>query len=258
MAHGSADRLVGFALMGVADVVCGGVGVALTGLPPREAWPFILASASLHVVYQILLIVSYQLGQFSQTYPLARGTSPWVVALVSVTVLGQELPVVQLAGVLTISAGLLALVLIGGRPSRAQVPALAAAFCTGLTIAGYTVLDGVGVHHASVLGYASWLFLLQGPVIPLIALARRGRALRGLPLTTAASGLTGGVVSLAAYGLVLWAQTRGALAPIAALRETSIVIGAAIGAVFLGERFGLRRAFAAAVVVAGIILISLP
>ena len=61
---------------------------------------------------------------------------------------------------------------------------------------------------------------------------------------------------MAAYGLVLWAQTRGTLAAIAALRETSIIFGAIIGAIFFGERFGPSRAFAAAVVVAGIILIT--
>ena len=65
-------------------------------------------------------------------------------------------------------------------------------------------------------------------------------------------------MSLAAYGLVLWAQTRGALAPIAALRETSIIIGAVIGAVFFGERFGIGRAMASTVVVAGIVLINVP
>jgi uncharacterized membrane protein len=71
------------------------------------------------------------------------------------------------------------------------------------------------------------------------------------------AGLGGGVVSLAAYGLVLVAQTSGATAAIAALRETSIVIGAVIGTVFLGERFGTGRAIAAAVVAAGIVLVNL-
>ncbi|MFC0550323.1 DMT family transporter [Planotetraspora thailandica] len=257
IAHGSADRLNGFALIGIAYTAVGTVGVVAFGPPPGSAWPYIVVSAILEVAYQLLLLASYQLGQFSQAYPLARGTSPWVVALVSATLLDQRLPLTQLAGVVVISLGLMGLVFIGGRPGRAQAIALLPAFGTGLAIAGYTLVDGVGVHHAPVLTYAAWLFLLQGPVLPLIALAKKGRALPGQLRPSLVTGLAGGVASLAAYGLVLWAQTRGALAPIAALRETSIVFGAVIGAVFLGERFGSSRAAASAVVVLGIVLINL-
>ena len=91
-----------------------------------------------------------------------------------------------------------------------------------------------------------------------IAAIRRGRRLPGAVRASAVSGLSGGVISLAAYTIVLWAQTSGALAPIAALRETSIVFGALIGAVFLGERLGVKRAIAAGVVLTGVLLISLP
>ena len=257
IAHAVADRLVGFGLMGVAATGFGAIAVLVTGLPPFGAWRFLIASAALHSGYNLLLLASYRLGQFSQVYPLARGTSPWVVALTATVVLGQDLPTPQLAGVLIISAGLISLVFLGGRPDRASRGALAAAFGTGLMIAGYTVVDGVGVHHSPVMTYTAWLFLLEGPVMPFIAAARRGRAVLSQPLPPVAAGLTGGVVSLAAYGIVLWAQTRGALAPIAALRETSIIIGAGIGAVFLGERFGAARAVAATVVVTGIVLLNL-
>jgi drug/metabolite transporter (DMT)-like permease len=255
IAHGVADRLVGFTLIGAACTGCGAITVMAVGLPSAGAWPFVIVSAIVHVAYTLLLLLSYQLGQFSQVYPLARGTSPWVVAVVATTVLGQRLPAAELAGVLIISAGLISLVFLG---RRAPLDALGAAFGTGLMIACYTVLDGVGVHRGPVLAYIGWLFLLEGPAVPLLAVVRRGRDLPGQLRPSLAVGLTGGVVSMAAYGLVLWAQTRGALAPIAALRETSIIIGAVIGAIFFGERFGYRRAVASAVVVLGIILINLP
>ena len=258
LAHAVSDRLVGFALIGVACTVGGGLMAAVAGLPPAAAWPFVIASAVLHVGYNLLLLASYQLGEFSQMYPLARGTSPWVVALVSVTVLGRELPIIELAGVLAVSAGLIALVFVGGRPSRTDLPALTAAVLTGLMIAAYTVIDGIGVMHAPLFAYTGWLFLLQGPPIAVLAVVRRGRRLPQALRTSAATGLVGGVISIAAYTIVLWAQTSGALAPIAALRETSIVFGALIGAVFLGERLGARRAIAAGVVLAGVLLISLP
>jgi drug/metabolite transporter (DMT)-like permease len=256
VAHAVADRLVGFALIGVAYVVVGGIGALVLGPPPAAAWPFILASALLHVVYTLLLWASYQLGEFSQVYPVARGTAPWVVAVIEV-VLGHDLPVLQLVGIVVISLGLISLALDGGRVSRSTLPALGAAVATGVSIAGYTVVDATAVRSTPVLVYAAWMFLLQSPVLPLIALARRGRGLGTQARPVLFAGLGGGVVSLVAYGLVLVAQTSGATAAIAALRETSIVIGAVIGTVFLGERFGTGRAIAAAVVATGIVLVNL-
>jgi len=91
-----------------------------------------------------------------------------------------------------------------------------------------------------------------------LASIRRGRSLPTAVRATFVPGVMGGVISIAAYTIVLWAQTSGALAPIAALRETSIIFGALIGTVFLGERLGAKRAIAAAVVLAGVVLISLP
>jgi drug/metabolite transporter (DMT)-like permease len=257
IAHGVGDRLAGFTLIGVAYVVVCAPAALLLGPPAPGAWPFVLSSAAVHIVYQLLLLASYQLGEFSQVYPLARGTSPWVVALLSITVLHRVLPTAELLGVLTISVGLISLVFLGGRPSRSQLPALGAAVATGLCIAGYTVIDGLGVAHTSVWTYAAWLFLLQGPGLPLVAIAVRGRSLLGQLRPFAVVGLLGGVVSLAAYALVLVAQTSGALAPVAALRETSIVLGALIGALFFGERLGRGRTVASGVVVLGIVLTSL-
>jgi drug/metabolite transporter (DMT)-like permease len=254
IAHAVSDRLIGFTLIGIAYTLVCAILVATLGAPPAAIWPFVVASAAAHALYQLFLLVSYQLGEFSQAYPLARGTSPWVVALISITVLGQRLPWTELAAVLVISAGLIALVGLGGPPSTGQLPALGAAFVTGLFISGYTVIDGVAVGRAPVPVYAAWVFLLQGPALPLIALARRRAALPGQLRPVAAVGLAGGVVSLAAYGLVLWAQRISG--ELAALRETSIVIGALIGAAVFGERLGARRAVAAAVVVAGVALLA--
>ncbi|MET0476278.1 MAG: EamA family transporter [Mycobacterium sp.] len=258
LAHAVDDRLVGFALIGVVDMVGGGVMALVAGLPPAGSWPFIVASAALHVAYNLLLMASYQVGEFSQVYPLARGTSPLLVALTSVLVLGHDLPVTVLVGILAVSGGLIALVFVGGRPGRSDLPALAAALLTGVMIAGYTVIDGVGVQQTPLLAYIGWMFFLQGPPIAVLAVVRRRDGRLGASVRTSwVAAITGGVISLAAYAIVLWAQTSGALAPIAALRETSIVFGAIIGALFLGERLGARRAVAAVAVLAGVLLISL-
>jgi drug/metabolite transporter (DMT)-like permease len=257
LAHSVPDRLVGFGLIGLVSAVIGAALVVVSPALPAGVWWFVAASAALHVVYNLLLLASYQLGEFSQTYPLARGTAPLVVTAVSVLVLHKGLPGAELAGVLAICAGLIALVLVGGPPGRAQLPALGCAMLTGLMIAGYTVVDGLAVVRSPLGSYVGWLFLCQGLPTALLPLAR-GRSLRSRLPGSALRGCVGGLVSFLAYAAVLWAQTSGALAPIAALRETSIVFGALIGTVFLGERLGYRRAGAAAVVLAGVLLISLP
>ncbi len=94
--------------------------------------------------------------------------------------------------------------------------------------------------------------LLEGIALPAYLFARRGRKLVLEARPVWRIGLTGGALSAAAYGLVLWAQTRGALADVAALRESSIIVGALIGAVYFKEGFGPARVIATCAVTAGI------
>jgi drug/metabolite transporter (DMT)-like permease len=258
IAHAITDRLVGFALLGLAMTVISLVALPFVAPPARASWPYIATAAALHVGYTVLLMLTYQIGDFGQVYPLARGISPWLVAIFATVVLGESLPLLHAAGIGVISLGLLSLVFAGGTPGRHQLPALGAAVLTGVFIAAYTVVDGVGVRHAgSTLGYTTWLFLLQGPVLPVAALvSRRGRLLeqaRGFWLV----GLSAGALSVGAYGLVLWAQSVGALASVAALRESSIIWGALMATVFFKEPFGRIRVVASAGVLTGIVLLTL-
>ena len=255
VAHAVPDRQVGFFLLNLAVAAVAIPFLPFTGLPASAAWPFLLGSVALHAAYNLLLLRSYQLGDFGQTYPLARGTAPLVVAVVSVTVVGQPLGLREAVGVLTVSAGLLVLVLGRGR-FRAGRPAVAAALLTGLAIASYTVLDGVGVRRAdATAGYIAWLFALQGPLIAMLVAGRRRGILRASrPLLV--PGLASGVVSLLAYGLVIWAQSQGKLATVASLREVSIVFGALIGATFFHERLGPLRVVGAVIVLTGVVLLA--
>jgi drug/metabolite transporter (DMT)-like permease len=201
---------------------------------------------------------SYQLGEFGQVYPLARGTSPWLVAVAAAAFAGEALSPVRLLAVVVVSAGLASLVFAGGRPSHVQLPALGAALLTGVTIAAYSTIDGLGVRHSGTpIGYAGWLFLAQGPALPLTAfVVRRGKLWQQAGRHLVA-GLAGGALALLSYALVLWAQTRAALAPVAALRETSVIVGAIIGAVVFRERFGRWRVLATCIVATGVVLINL-
>jgi drug/metabolite transporter (DMT)-like permease len=251
------DRLTAFAAIGVLSMVASGVTLAIRGLPYRTAIPFAVASAALHIVYDLALMNSYRLGAFNQTYPIARGTSPLLVAVGAYFLADEHLPGVTLTGVVVLAVGLMSLAFSSGRLSRAEFPAVGAAVLTGVAIASYTLVDGLGVRRAhDPYAYAALLFLLQGPVFPVIVLFRRPlSAWRSVPLMS--RGLVAGALSLVAYTVVLWAQTRAPLAEVAALRETSVIWAAVIGAVLLKERFGVRRVMAAVLVAVGIVLISL-
>ncbi|MEU7134724.1 DMT family transporter [Streptomyces sp. NPDC046261] len=255
IAHGIKDQLLAFTLVGGGGAVCGAALLPFVAAPAAGAWPYLVFSAVLHVVYQALLMRSFSLGDFGQMYPIARGTAPLAVTALAAVFAGEFAGGWQLAGVAVASAGLVGLAVWGirGSGARPQWAAIGAAVATGLAIAAYTVVDGLGVRASgSPLGYIGWLMILEGVVIPAWALtARRGRFLAEIR-PFAARGLLGGLLSVFAYGLVLWAQTKAALAPIAALRESSILVGAAIGALFMKERFGTPRIVAAALMVAGI------
>jgi drug/metabolite transporter (DMT)-like permease len=255
IAHGIKDQTLAFALIGVGGIAIGIPLVIVAAMPRSDCWPYLLGSVVIHIFYNLLLMRCYRLGEFSQVYPLARGTSPLVVTILAAIFIHEHLAWAQISGVLVVSAGLATLVLAGRRPGRA---AFLAAVGTGLTIAAYTTVDGVGVRlSGSPVGYIGWLMVLESLCVPMFAVVRRRDVLLKQPKRILLAGLAAGALSVLAYGLVLWAQTRGALAPIAALRETSVIFGAIIGTLIFREPFGRTRITATVLVAAGIILLNI-
>ncbi len=254
IAHGIKDQTLAFALIGVGGIAVGIPLVIGAALPRADCWPYLLASVVIHVFYNLLLMQCYRLGEFGQVYPLARGTSPLVVTILAAIFIHEHLALLQVGGIGVVSAGLAVLVLAGRRPGRA---AFLAAVGTGLTIAAYTTVDGVGVRlSGSPVGYIGWLMVLESLGVPMFAMARRRDVLLKQPPRILLAGLGAGALSVLAYGLVLWAQTRGALAPIAALRETSVIFGAIIATLVFREPFGRTRIAATVLVAAGIGLLN--
>ncbi|MFI0981342.1 EamA family transporter [Streptomyces sp. NPDC021093] len=255
IAHHIKDQLVSFTLISGGGLLIGLVGALFVPFPAAEAWPYLILSAVLHVAYMMLLMRSFTLGDFGQMYPIARGTAPLAVTALA-AVFAHEIPSGwQLAGVAVACTGLVGVALWGikGSGKKPQWAAIGAALATGLAIALYTTVDGLGVRASGTpLGYIAWLMVLEGISIPVYALYRRRSRLAAQIKPFAVRGFIGAALSVVAYGLVLWAQTRAPLAPIAALRESSIIVGAAIGAIFLKERFGGPRIAAAGLMVVGI------
>ncbi|MET8127189.1 DMT family transporter [Streptomyces sp. NPDC005231] len=253
--HAIKDQLLSFTLISGGGALLGAVTACFVPLPAAETWPYLIVSAILHVAYMALLMRSFTLGDFGQMYPIARGTAPLVVTVLAAVFVGERPDGWATAGVAVACTGLVGVALWGirGSQTRPHWPAITAALATGLAIAGYTTVDGVGVRASGTpLGYIAWLMILEGLAVPAYTLCRRRGQLAAQLRPFAARGLLGAALSVAAYGLVLWAQTKAPLAPIAALRESSIIVGAAIGTVFFKERFGAPRIAAAGLMVVGI------
>ncbi len=269
IAHGIKDQVLAFGLIGAGSIIVAVPLVVVAPFPLAACWPYLLASVVIHVFYNLLLMRSYRYGEFGQVYPLARGTSPLVVTVLAAVFAAERPSAPQIGGVLLVSCGLAVLVVAGRRRADSVSgsgrgpgsghgrAALVAAVATGLTIATYTTVDGLGVRRSgSSVGYIGWLMLLESLCVPAWALLRRRDVIAGLSRRVLLSGVLAGALAVLAYGLVLWAQTRGELAPIAALRETSVIFGAIIGTVVFREPFGRSRIAATALVVAGVLLLN--
>lgn len=253
---GSADRLLALALVNLGHILVGVVLVALYAPPAREAWGFIAASTFIHFFYYGFLLLAYRLGDFSQVYPIARGVAPVLVALGAWLLAGEVLPPLAWGAIILISLAIAAQAFARRRVDF-NAGAVAAAVLTGLTIAAYSVADGLGVRASgSPLGYIGWLFLLEG--FSIVALFWLGRKrLRSLPVRSWLIGVTGGLLSSLAYGLAIYAKSLTTLGSVSAIRETSVVMAALIGIVWFGERPWKLRLASAAVVAAGIILLAI-
>ena len=268
------NKTTGSLLMNATSGMLATVAVLFVSAPDSASWPYLGISVLLHVGYFVMLVRTFEIGDFNQVYPLARGLSPVLVALFA-ELLGDPMSGRQTVGIAVVCGGLAALVFSAGRPKRTQGTALLWAVATGVSIAIYTVVDGMGVRHAGgASGYTAWMMLVEGWAIAAflgIVLRRRRAEADGTPAAvpapwsplsnlTRADRIRGGVAGVLmplAYGLFLWAQTRGALAAVSALRETSVIFGAALGSLFLREPFGRYRVLAAVTIASGILILEM-
>jgi drug/metabolite transporter (DMT)-like permease len=225
-------------------------------LPAPASWPHLLASCLLHQVYFALLTAAYRSGELSLAYPLMRGVAPLIVAFATLALLPHPPSSALWLGVAAISAGVL---WIGVRPAalRTHTPAIAFALANALFIAAYTVVDGLGVRVAgNAASYGLWLFfLIAWPYLGVLLWIRRTK-LRRPARALVWRGLFGGAASVAAYLIALWAMTQAPIAAVAALRETSVIFAALIGAWLLKEPFGGQRIAGACLVALGIALLK--
>ncbi|MGQ0510029.1 MAG: EamA family transporter [Betaproteobacteria bacterium] len=250
------DPLLDTALVALSGTLVSLPLLALVPLPDPASWPYLAASVAVHLGYYTALAGAYKAGDLSHGYPIMRGTAPLLVAAASVFWFRESLSLVAWAGVVLVSGGVLSLGMAGGGASRR---ATGWALLNAVIIAVYTIADGAGVRLAgSTHAYVVWLFLFMGLPFGLAVLAiKRGELVRHAAAHWG-RGLAGALLSGLSYGIALWAMTRAPVAVVAALRETSVIFAALIGAWFLREGHLRARLAGAAVVLAGLIALKLP
>lgn len=258
IAKGVQDKGLVFFWLNATVGVIGLLGVAILGLPARSSIPYVAASVVVQTLYNFTLLSSYRYGDLNRVYPLARGMAPLLVTGGAFFLAHERLSIVQVAGVVVIAGGLASLVEVRTLGQSLERRALLLAAATGITIAAYSLIDGLGVRRSgSPWAYSALLFCAEGFVITSgIALARRKSS---ASLTEAGwrMGIVAGVLSYLAYAGILWAQDHSPLAVVSALRETSVVAAAVIGVLYLKEPMGRSRFLASLVVAGGAVILVL-
>lgn len=256
LVKGAADKLAMTISVAMGAGLVAVMVLPFLPLPARESWPCIGVSVLLQSIYYLLIARAYRIADMSLAYPLMRGAAPVVVALFGAAIFNEILVGGQWLAVGLISAGVVALALGAFRQQPLAVAGVIAALCNAMVIAVYTLVDARGVRlSGSPVAYALSLAVLTGLVTVGMALA--GGARPRLSARTLSLGLVGGSATTLSYGVALWAMTRAPVAPVAALRETSIVFALVLSKLAFGEDVGGRRFAAALLVMAGVAALRL-
>ncbi|KIP90805.1 EamA family transporter [Pseudomonas moraviensis] len=252
--RGGADRLWSMTMMCVAIAIVCAVAAVFMAPPAPESWGYALLSAVLHVGYNLFLVRSYRVGDLGQIYPISRGSSPALITLGAALFAGETITPAELLGIGLVSGGIISLAFRGRSLS---VPSLPYALGTGCFIAAYSVVDGIGARLSGApLAYTVWMSALWGVLMPVVYIALRDARSLFSVRPGMLTAVVGGLVSLLAYAIVIYAMNEAPLGAVSALRETSVLFAALLGYLFLGEKLTVRRMLACVVIACGAIIIG--
>ena len=249
-----ADRLWSMTIMCVAVASASAIAALFLPLPALESWPYAVLSAVLHVGYNLFLVRSYRAGDMGQTYPIARGSSPVLITLYASIFAGEQVSANALLGIGLVSAGIISLAFKGRKVSMPQLPY---ALGTGSFIAAYSVTDGIGARLSGTpVAYTVWMCVIWGVLMPPVYILLRDARSLITPRPGFITAFMGGLVSLLAYGIIIYAMSGAPMGAVSALRETSVLFAVLISHFFLGEALTVRKMLACGVIAAGTMLIN--
>ena len=246
-------------LIALGSAVVGIIVLPFVGMPAPAAWPWVAASAIIHLGYFAALIESYRSGDLGHVYPIARGAAPLMTAVASLAFVGENLRLGSWLGIAALAAGVLLLSARGGRDlTHLDRRAVGYALVTALTICAYSVVDGVGARAShNPQSYVLWLLIGSALLLVPYALWRDRAGVQTAMRRFWLRGLAGGALQTLSYGIALWAMTLAPIAIVATLRETSVLFGAVIAVIVLKEPLRLTRVGAALLILCGLVLLRL-
>jgi len=251
----SGDRIAVMAVVTLAGSFLSLFALPFVDSPDPASWGLLALTILIHTGYHFFLPVAYDHGDLGQVYPIARGSAPLLVTLGAVLFAGELLDPIPLIGVICLAVGVMTLTLDKGSGVTKKPMAVLYALATGVCIASYTVVDGLGARQAgSVLGYAAWLTIGNGVLTFVLALIWKRNAIWRVARENFSTGLLGGAMQISAYWIIVWALAVSPMGMVSALRETSVLFAAIISTFLLKEGFGVWRFVSASLVSFGLAL----
>ena len=250
-------------VIAMSGIVFGHVPLAITAnillpAPSLDCIPYIIASAFIHQGYQWYLLSSYQIGDFTKVYPIARGFGPFVATIISIFFLGVVINNFIFLSICLICFGIM-LLGIFDTWNYNNLKIIQYSLFTGFFIGLYSIVDGYGARISlSAVTYMSWSFILNALLFPFVLkikgeknifkkLIKKGKQIFWI----------GGTLSYIIYIIVVWGFTKAPIPMVSALRETSIFFSIIIGFFFLKERITSIKIFSIILIVFGVVGLKL-
>jgi drug/metabolite transporter (DMT)-like permease len=225
-------------------------------VPQPSVWKWIALSVAVHVVYRLMVVGAYRHGDLAQVYPIMRGTAPMLTAVASVLLIGEWIGVTGFIAVATLSTGVFLISLRGGRVAALNRSGVMFAIVAAICTCAYTLADGIGAReNGSGPSYALWLAVCNSIASQVAGVWFGGRSVYATLRSNALASLGGGAMMMGSYFVAIWAMTQAPIALVAALRESSVLFGAIIAAVFLKEPVTRWRVVALSLIFAGMVLL---
>ena len=251
------DKAVALAAIVLGHIPLAVAAIIILPAPTIDCIPYIIASSIVHQGYQWYLISSYQIGDLTKVYPIARGFGPLVATIISILVLGLVLKSLVILSILLICIGIMILGLFDRENKDFKV--LKLSLTTGFFIGLYSLIDGYGARVSlSPIVYMSWAFLLSAAIFPIVLkLKNRKNIFQNIFSEGKKIFWIGGTISYIIYVIVVWAFTKAPIPMVGALRETSILFSILIGYFFLKEKITTTKIISIFLIVIGVIGIKL-
>ncbi len=256
MVKSNKDRLTVLSGMNLVSSTVALAALPFVALPRPEVWPVLALSVALHFSYMVALPILYRHADIGQAYPLARGLTPLFATIIAYTTLQEVVTREQALAIACICLGLLVINWNIG-VFRISISLLGVAMLVGLLVAAYSVVDAYGTRlNGDWLGFTVWLVLLTALVLLPYATYVNGLSMWATLARASRRTLISGMLGVGAFGVFMWALSLGAVGPVTALRETSILFTTLLGAFLLKEKLSIPRFFGALTIMVGVALFA--